>query len=116
MTNIDFNTDVRNGALACIDAMKIIEQIAGSGNSDWSIDDCFKNQNIAVNAALLAAGDVPKRLQGLISAMAEYIYMCNSAGTPNLELWKPEAAMTDDEFRAYRLTYIESDAEIRAVS
>jgi hypothetical protein len=97
METNNFNDDVRNGALAALDAMKIIEQIAESGNSDWTIDQCFKAQNIAVNSALLAAGDIPERAQGVIAAMAEYIYMNHSAGIPNLEQWKPESAMTAEE-------------------
>lgn len=103
------NTDIRNGAIAALDAMKIIEQIAESGNSDWTIDQCFKAQNIAVNSALLAAGEIPERAQGVIAAMAEYIYMCNSAGMPNLEQWRPEAAMTDNEKEAHRQTFIEAE-------
>jgi hypothetical protein len=106
METNNFNDDVRNGALAALDAMKIIEQIAESGNSDWTIDQCFKAQNIAVNSALLAAGDIPERAQGVIAAMAEYIYMNHSAGIPNLEQWKPESAMTAEEKTAYRQTFI----------
>lgn len=105
------NTDARNGAIAAIDAMKIIEQIAESGNIAWTIDQCFKAENIAVNSALLAAGDISERAKGVITAMAQYIYMCHSAGIPNLEQWKPESAMTADEKAAYRQTFIDLDKE-----
>lgn len=116
MKTNDFNDDVRNGAIAALDAMKIIEQIAESGNSAWTIDQCFKAENIAVNSAILAAGDIPERAKGVITAMAQYIYMCHSAGTPNLEQWKPESAMTPEQKTAYRQTFIEADADLRVIA
>lgn len=87
----------RDGANAGFNAMKIIEHIADNGSPDWTIEDCFTAQRVAVSAALMAAGDVPDRVKGVIAAMAEYIYSTNSAGPPNLDLWKPEAVMTDQE-------------------
>jgi hypothetical protein len=109
MTNNDFNTEIRSGALACIDAMKIIEQIAESGASYKTIGDCFTAQRVAISSAILAAGDIPERAQGVIAAMAEYIYMCNSAGTPNLKQWRPEASMTENEKTVHMASYINAD-------
>ncbi len=109
MTTDDFNTEIRDGAIACIDAMRIIEQIAESGAGYRTIDDCFNAQRIAISSAILTAGDIPKRAQGVIAAMAEYIYMCNSAGTPNLKQWRPEAAMTESERAAHMASYIDAD-------
>lgn len=110
------NNDVRNGAIAALDAMKIIEQIAESGNTDWTLEDCFKAESIAISSALLAAGDISERAKGVIAAMAEYIYMCAEAGTPNLEKWKPQSAMTTDEIAAYKQKFIEEDAELRVAA
>lgn len=102
MTNIDINTEVRNGAIAAIDTMRVIESIAKIGHWEWTNEDYFKSQELAITSSLLAAGNLPDRAKGVIMAMAEYIYMCNSAGTPNLDQWKPESAMTDDEKTASR--------------
>jgi len=111
MKTNDFNDDVRNGAIAALDSMKIIEQIAENGNTDWTLEDCFKAESIAISSALLAAGDISERAKGVIAAMAEYIYMCAEAGTPNLEKWKPQSAMTPEQKTAYRQTFIEADAD-----
>lgn len=87
----------RDGAIACFDAINIIEHMADNGAGEWSIDDCFKAQRLAISSAVIAAGNVSERAQGVISALAEYIYSCNSSGLPNLDKWRPEAMMTEQE-------------------
>ena len=97
----------RDGATACFDAMKIIEHIATNGAGEWSIDECFKAQRLAISSAVISAGEVSARAQGVIAAMAEYIYSCNAAGLPNLDIWRPEATMTDQEIAENMARYIE---------
>jgi len=91
----------RDGALACIDALNIIETIAECSCSEGSIEECFKIKRSAISSVLLAAGEVTPRVQGVILAMAEYIYACNHSGIPNLEKWRPEVTMTEKDFQEY---------------
>ena len=87
--------------------MKIIEHIANNGAGEWTIDECFTAQRLATSAAVKAAGDVSDRAHGVIAKMAEYIYSYNMAGQPNLDNWRPEATMTNQEIAENMAKYNE---------
>ncbi len=108
MNNDDI--EIRSGAIACLESLKIIEQIADNESGEWNLDQCLKAQQIAVSSALLVAGEIPNRTNGIIAALAEYIYSHHASGTPNLEKWRPQTAMTEGEKEVYNQLYTnESD-------
>lgn len=92
----------RAGAMACLNAMQIIERIENRPGSDNTLDDWYRDKEAAMNAMILAAGDQSEFVKGFIAACAEYVSMVQSGGVPNSYIWKPQAAMTEEEKAADR--------------
>lgn len=102
----------RAGAMACLNAMRIIQSIEECPRHDCSIDGHWRNQETERDVMLNAAGVESGFLAGFISAVAEYAEWTISTGTPDLNKWKPIAAMTDEERAKHRIEFDERLAEV----
>jgi hypothetical protein len=107
-------TESRTGAMACLNALRIVESVShcrlDSDNEDT--DTYWRDKDNGVVAMLNAAGVQSGFLAGFISTFAEYVHMIEAGGgIPNLYVWKPEAAMTDEEKTKNR-AYYEEDATV----
>ncbi len=109
MSNDDI--EIRSGAIACLESLKIIEQIADNESSDWNLEQSFKAQQIAISSALLSAGDLPDKAKGVIAALVEYIYSSHAVGIPNLEKWWPQTSMNELEKETYNQFHFNKDDE-----
>lgn len=98
----------RAGALACLNAMRIIERISRGNGPELSNEDWWINKEVEVSAMLQAAGVSDGFMAGFVAACAEYVSDVESAGTPNLYRWKPIASMTEEEISSYKLS-LETD-------
>ena len=94
--------ETRAGAMACMDALRIIDRIAASGNAESTWDECCQIEDNSIKAMQLATGNHGEFMAGFVAAFAEYACMFISCGEPNLYKWKPVSSMTDEEKTAYR--------------
>lgn len=105
----------RRGAMACLNAMRIIERIENAPNLDGTIEDYWRDKEAGTTAMLHASGVQSGFLAGFVTSFAEYVSFVESAGTPDLYHWKPEAAMKDEEKEIHRVSlqssYDEDEAE-----
>lgn len=101
MADADFTLqsteDTRAGAMACLEALRAIENIANSEGVETTNEEWWRNSDDAVTAMLHAAGVPCGYLAGFIAVFAEYVKTSICLGEPDLSQWKPEAAMTADE-------------------
>lgn len=102
----------RAGAMACLEALRAIENTNGNFytfHTDHSMETWWSSEDNAVAIMLQAAGKPDGFTAGFIAAFAEY-FQFNFGGTPNLAMWNPEAAMTEEEKKASRVKFEEEVA------
>lgn len=90
----DKAAECRAGAMACLDALRIIERIAAGSNSETSMREWWNIQDTAVTSMLHAAGKHGEFMAGFVAVFAEYASIIHATGMPDLFAWKPEATMT----------------------
>ena len=94
----------KEGAAACLEALRRVEKIADPeiphpGHED---DDYFEIQDQAVAEILRVAGTLPPYAAGAIKVLAEFVVGLYQCGQYNLNEWKPEALMTNEELIEHR--------------
>ena len=100
---ISNDREIRAGAQACLEALRIIERIAEAKSDDETpADSWWADGDAAVMAMRHAAGCTDGFMAGFVSVFAEYAMFINRTGTPHLYRWKPEATMSDVERLASR--------------
>jgi len=92
----------RSGALACVDALRIIDRIAAGDKSEATWEECWQDEDVSITAMQHAAGNHGEFMAGFVAVFAEYAHMFIAGGEPNLYVWKPVASMTDEEIKAER--------------
>lgn len=101
-------TESRAGAIACLNALRIIERINDGGyNPDSTPADHWHDIDAAQAAMIHAAGARDGFIAGFISVFAEYAHLIASAGVPDLYVWKPEATMSEEEKAKSRIEFDE---------
>lgn len=114
MANADFTLqsteETRAGAMACLEALRTIENIKGNLLSDDSMGAWWRGEDNAVAIMLQAAGKPDGFMAGFVAVFAEY-FKLSFGGTPNLDVFEPEAAMTEEEKKASRVKFEEQVAE-----
>lgn len=100
----------RKGAMACLDAIRIIDRIESGIKSDRPAEDHWRDIDAAVVAMQLAAGEQSDFMAGFVAVFGEYVSMVESIGTPNPYVWKPTAIMPEGEIAAHRASYEEVPA------
>ncbi len=98
----------RAGAIACLNAIRIIERLAKNPDPEVTMEDYWRGKAAAISAMLMAAGEKSEYLTGFIATFAEYVCMVEGGGIPDPYHWKPEAGMTNEEEAAYRASYEEA--------
>jgi hypothetical protein len=91
------NNSSREGAEACLKAIKIMESLSELPDSDY-----HGERVRMVSTLTTAAGPMTPFLAGFIATLAEYIDLslgCNPRVPAN---WRPEAAMAPEEIEARR--------------
>ena len=107
MNNHDV-TKQQTGAMAAIGALRNIERIQENAvSADMTMDDYWKYRDMAVDAMHQASGNQDAFVTGFIGVLAEYIASVLDAGIPDLDKWKPEAAMSQAEKIAERARFTE---------
>lgn len=99
------NETLRQGALACMDALRDMETVADLTNTpELTMEQHWQVNQATVDILLRAAGATSPYLSGFLSALAAYAHLNNTSGVPNLDAggWAPKAAMTEAEFAEYR--------------
>ena len=88
-----------DGARAAIAAIRKLGAISIRYNDgDDDTPEAYQAKQAATIAALTdAAGQVPPFLDGFLAAVADYIGMCETVGTPDLDNWKPDVLLTPQE-------------------
>lgn len=116
MDNVDFTLTSteksRAGAMACLEALRAIENFKGnfhSDDSDDSMEVWWRGEDNAVAIMQQAAGKPDGFMAGFVATFAEY-FKLSFGGTPNLDVFKPEAAMTEEEKKASRVKFEEQVA------
>lgn len=113
MDNADFTLtsteESRAGAMACLEALRAIENIKGNFHSDNSMEAWWCAADNAVAIMLQATGKPEGFLAGFIAALAEYVK--DSERTLNLDKWVPESTMTAEEKTISRISFEEEVSE-----
>ena len=102
----------RAGAMACVNAMRIIERIENNPMTDCSMEDWWLNKEAEITAMLQAAGVQDGFMAGFVATFAEYVSTVESTGTPNPHSWKPQTTMTDEEKAIYQASFDEGVKEV----
>lgn len=114
MDNADFTLtsteETRAGAMACLEALRTIENIKCNLLSDDPMEAWWRGEDNAVAIMLQAAGKTDGFMAGFVAVFAEY-FKLSFGGTPNLDVFEPEAAMTEEEKKASRVKFEEQVAE-----
>jgi hypothetical protein len=98
-----FNTEeTQAGALACMDALRIIERPTASGNHESTWEECWQIEDTSIKAMQHAAGNHGEFMSGFVAVFAEYACMNISGGEPDLYVWKPMVCMTEEEVKNKR--------------
>lgn len=84
-----------DGAKRCLEALAALEH--ESKNTPDEVDGFYQAQERAGIALADAIGPMPEHVRGAIRALGEFIHTYHVAGEPNLEQWRPCAAMTEAE-------------------
>lgn len=93
----------RLGAMTAVMAMLKLEQCAEyREGEEHTADAYFRAKEAAIKAVTDTAGPLSPFLSGFIEAIAEALHFHATAGTPDLLVWKPEAAMTAEEVAEHR--------------
>ena len=108
---ISNSMEVRKGATACLHAMRIVERINRYSESEDSAQDYQRSRDMARIAMTHAAGEHSEFMCGFIATFAEYASLVCAAGEPDLYVWKPECAMTDDEIITQRAGFAKAYEE-----
>jgi len=105
------------GAQAGMEALQAIEILGdrcGHHPDDGEglpMREYWNYHDAAVEKMLQAAGIHSSYLSGFLATIAEYVILTNSCGgVPNLQVWKPEAAMSAEEKEISRKKF-EMDVE-----
>jgi hypothetical protein len=101
-STLNTGAESRAGALACMDALRIIDRIGASDNTENTWEECWQCEDTSIKAMQLAAGNHGEFMAGFVAAFAEYAYMNISGGMPNLYKWKPLSSMTDEDRKKCR--------------
>lgn len=85
------------GARKCIDALRRLEQSAESDVAEDTAAEFYAQRLADARSLVAALGPMTPEQEGAVAALAEYIHMSLSSGTPNLEPdgWLPLSAMTE---------------------
>lgn len=96
MAEIDFTKQEQiQGALDC---MKALDTLIKSAEDMPDEIEPFQDKQLAVSNSFADNFEpMPPRVRGALVALAEYIHSCESVGTPYLDKWKPDSAMTHAE-------------------
>lgn len=106
----DKAAEYRAGAMACMDALRIIDRISASGKAEMTWEECWQNEDVSIRAMQHAAGNNGEFIAGFVAVFAEYAYMFISGGEPNLYKWQPVSSMTDKDIKKCRAK-AENDCE-----
>jgi len=91
------NNSSRDGAEACLKAIRIMESMSELPDSDY-----HGERVRMVSTLTTAAGPMTPYLAGFIRALAEYIDL-NLGSNPRITAnWRPEAVMTSEEIEIRR--------------
>jgi hypothetical protein len=95
---------MRQGALACMAALRDIETIAemATHTPELTMEEYWQEQKAVVDILLKAAGATSPYISGFLAVFAEYVGFISGPGIPDLDAWIPHAAMTEAEFAAHR--------------
>ena len=92
----------RAGAMACMEALRIIDRIAAGDRSDLTLEECWQDEDVSITAMQHAAGNHGEFMSGFVAVFAEYAHMFISGGEPNLYRWQPISSMTQEEVKNRR--------------
>lgn len=86
----------RSGALKCVNVLRALENAAAIPPDDTA--EAFFAQRAADAKAFAAHfGPMSPEVEGVITALAEYIHTGITTGQPNLDKWLPVSAKTEAE-------------------
>lgn len=96
-------TDFQRGAIALINAAKMVPQIVAC-DSEQTTPEYFSKQDAAISALVSAAGPMPPKAAGAMAALASLlVYVEQDGGLPYLDKeWRPPAAMSSADLEEYR--------------
>lgn len=95
------NEESRSGAAACLNALRIMEEIA-EHPSGMLYEHYWSDQEVAISTLLNAAKVDSDFMRGFLSTLAEYFHDTNSTGTPIVSMWRPESTMSEEEIKISR--------------
>ncbi|HYD33287.1 MAG TPA: hypothetical protein VEA39_01855 [Methylophilaceae bacterium] len=91
------NNSSRDGAEACLKAIKKMERMSELPDSDY-----HGERVRMVSTLTTAAGPLTPYLAGFIATLAEYIDLNLGSNPKVLANWRPEAVMTEHEIESRR--------------
>jgi hypothetical protein len=92
----NLDTELRDGALECIAAVRELLKSAQVPCGDRA-EDYFNKRHEDAKAFAAKFGPLPQYVEGAITALAEIIHCMETTGDPNLDVWLPCSAQTDEE-------------------
>lgn len=94
------------GGLAALAALREVGVLAEDPpTGEETMDGWFDRRDRAIMAMVRAADGGPQHLRGFLEAVGEYAWLAGVAGLPDLDHWKPEAAMTPEDAAAARAKF-----------
>ena len=98
MSNQSIDEMRRAGAIAMCDAMHKLPAIVSRGSQQLEAAEYFAKREAGIAALAEAIGPLPPHAAGAFAAIAEFVAGGEQdACTYNLEVWRPEAAMSTEE-------------------
>jgi hypothetical protein len=95
----------RTGAMACMEALRKFvgwRSAIFNDGEEQTTDEYLRYKKAAILNVVSLAGELSPRAAGFMETLVEYIYECDEGVIADLDKWKPDAAMTEEERAAYR--------------
>lgn len=109
---VDVGRERRDGAKICMGLLRVIAEMNNATSVEETMEEHWDLRRRVVSIMTNAFGPTDARSEGFVAALTEYVHFTFSgAGQPDVNVWKPDAVMTDEEIaadRAQRLKEMES--------
>ncbi len=98
----DRTPEFRQGAAAALQALRQLSSLLQEHQFGESASEYRARDARGVQLMIEAAGPVSPHAAGFIAACAEYLVFSEDCGLPDVDVWVPDATLTDAEIQQRR--------------
>lgn len=98
----DRSPEFRQGAQAALEAMRHLSRHLQEHKAGESEAEYVARDELGVELMIDAAGPVTPYAAGFIAACAQYLIFSEDVGLPDVDVWVPDAALTEAEIQLRR--------------